>query len=158
MIGDLRRHGNVAPYQRYTFPNYGTNEYRNIMKPSKTTSQQEGRFNIFKNVLLRGESGNRLHVFSVKLEESTRALQMEALKTYMKGKRKRNNDKATLLIEEQWNKKEKEPEHIRNKKIEKYQQPPFRPIPIVITKTAKPICGKSDTNGGQAKDIHLEKI
>ena len=111
MLGDLKRHGRSAPYHRYTFSS-------GIRERTKTTGAQEGRFNQLKTLILQGKTRNRVDVFSKKLKESTKALQTLALKNALK-KTKRAWGKKTVLVEETWDKKRREPDQMRDKKYGK---------------------------------------
>ena len=140
MLGDLRRYGSSAPYQRYSFTSA-------VRTPSKTTSVQEGRFNQLKTTILHGKSRNRVDVFSKKLQETTKALQTLALKDAIKKKTKRAKGRKTILVEESWDKRRREPDQIRDQKHGKYQQSPTKTIPV--TKPTRTKC--SDEREIQSK-------
>lgn len=137
MTGDLSRHGDTAIYKKNRYPGKGLKRANRNIKGSKTTSVQDARFNVLKNVILGGRSRNRLDIFSNKLYESTKALQKDALKTCLKSASKNPQKADSKLVEEQWAKKGREPEELHNKHIGKYQQMPRRHLPVTKTKKGK---------------------
>ena len=117
----------------------------------RTSGTQEQRFYVLKHLVLGNKSTRRMDEFVQCVSELFTAAEKEFAVTYLRNQRKRTSTAATLPVQENWAKKQKQPPCLLNPKLGKYQQPPtkrtIKDLNAVISHGVKPIIPVSEHTG-----------
>ena len=123
LMGNLKRHaasyvGMKLPFD--SVPAYS--DFRSVKDTVKVTAIAEARFNVLKNIDLNGQSKHRLDDFIGLLCESWKGIHRTVGESLLKTKKLRQMPKSKQVrlkpksdLKEEWNKRKKEPNHLRKK-------------------------------------------
>lgn len=137
LLGDLSRHGTSDVYQSYA----------SGCKPIRGNTSIEKRFQVLKDITLKGKPVYRLDEFSVQLQTHVETLQNMAVIKSVKAGGKERKGRSTKTIEEEWDKKESK---LSPKSFGKYQKPPSKDFSAIVVEKSN---RKKTASTNVAKEI-----